>query len=77
MTEAPELLTDEGEVVFVRGDLAMSAPEARNAASIRDFDVAGMEVDVVSMAPDPKGVYEWVVVADATPDAVRFWRFRL
>ncbi len=81
VAHAPEFLSgDDGETVFIRSDLAMSAPEARNYAFTQGSNVSGWAVDVVEMLPVPDHFteieYEWAAVRDGTPDGVRYWRFQ-
>lgn len=76
------LLGDEGEVVFIRRDLAQTVTQARAWAmahegmTLRGFD----DVDEVEMLPVPDhfiGIeYDWAMVKTGTPGAVAYWRFR-
>jgi hypothetical protein len=82
MSSAPDFLSgDDGETVFVRGDLALSAPSARNQAFVFGCNVQGMEVDLVEMLPVPEHFTEldvdWAVVREGTEGAVTYWRFRV
>lgn len=78
-----EMLTGaEGEVVFVRRDLAQTETAARAYALEHDgCNLTGYEVDEVEMLPVPDYFIgldvEWATVRPGTPAAVRFWRFQL
>lgn len=77
---APEVLAgDDGEVVFVRADLALSATHARGVALVEGYNLSGRDVDVVEMLPVPEHFteidYEWAVVKPGTPGATSFYRF--
>lgn len=78
----PEFLTgDEGEVVFIRADLADSVTSARGLALAEGYNLADFDADVVEMLPVPEHFtaieYEWATVKYGTPGGVPFWRFQL
>lgn len=82
---APETLVEpnEGEIVWVRSDLATTATKAAEYALGVGYNVAGWSVDEVEMLPVPshfKSLIEdfgsWGIVRAGTPWAISYWRFR-
>lgn len=81
-SQAPEILEgQEGELVFVRADLALSATHARGVALTDGYNLSGFEVDLIEMLPVPDHFVgmdaDWWPVRPGTPDAVSYWRFQL
>lgn len=78
----PDLMSgNDGEVVFIRHDLAATETAARAYALEHDGQgLAGCVVDVIDMLPIPEHFInidaEWWIVKPDTPDAVRYWRFQ-
>jgi hypothetical protein len=86
-TDAPAIFSgDDGEVVFVRRDVAETVTAARAYALEHEgANLSHMEVDEVEMLEVPEHFiairrdlgHEWSVVRPGTPGAVTYWRFRL
>jgi len=79
---APDVLSgDEGESIFVRHDLAENETAARASALREGYSTDGYEAAVVEMLPVPEhftGIdHEWATVHPGTPEAVKYWRFRV
>lgn len=74
------LIGDDGEVVFVRRDLAATLNAAEEAALGQGMNVHLWAADVVELLPVPEHFveidYEWAVVKPGTPGAVAYWRFQ-
>lgn len=74
---------NEGEIIWVRRDLASTSVKAMEYALAEGYNVAGWGIDEVEMLPVPEcfesiisDFGQWGVVTPGTPEAVAYWRFR-
>ncbi len=79
---SPDVLSgDDGEVVFVRSDVADTIVGIKSYALEQGYNLYDREVDEVEMLPVPEHFteidYDWSVVKPGTPGATSFYRFRV